>query len=281
MALELIFPIVALALFAIVVWLSALGAPGGAGLGERRAHLRLIWPLFAGALPIAFLVGWVIQEDEPADEYASAGMCILAAFAAAVLGRALVRGGLSLYRSARPSVPIATVGLFRCRTVVSAEFRAAAGPEVLAAALGHEGAHARARDPLRIWLAQLGADIQWPIPGAHRRLKDWLRELELVRDDDAIASGASPTALAESILLAARLEQGQPGMAGASVAGDGSGLEVRVRRLLSAEAGGTTPRSSRLERVVRLACLVAIPAVVWLGVKYGDPVLALLPGVGR
>jgi len=94
MEVELVFPVVGLALFAVVVWVSARAVPDGALIDENRAHLRLTWPPLMGALPISFLVGWAIQEVEPADESVSLGICFVAVLAAVVVLRALVRGGL-------------------------------------------------------------------------------------------------------------------------------------------------------------------------------------------
>ena len=79
----------------------------------------------------------------------------------------------------------ATVALLRPRVVVCETFGAQLDEHALAAALAHEQAHARHRDPLRIWLAQIVTDLQWPLSGARARFEQWLFALELARDEEA------------------------------------------------------------------------------------------------
>ena len=60
-----------------------------------------------------------------------------------------------------------TVGLVRPRVRIDERLRDAVPAPSLAAVQAHEEAHARHRDPLRIWLAQTITDLQWP--GRHAR----------------------------------------------------------------------------------------------------------------
>jgi beta-lactamase regulating signal transducer with metallopeptidase domain len=164
--------------------------------------------------------------------------------------------------------------------VVSEEFLRAVPRSVLSAALAHESAHARRRDPLRIWLAQLAADLQWPVPGSARRLSAWLLALEAQRDDEALASGAAAEDLAEAILTAARLQRGPAVSLRANAAGEGDGLAWRIRRLLSRDAlrgGAAAPNA--FWRVCTW-CVALVIGAVWLGIRYGDVVIGVLPGTG-
>lgn len=280
----LVFAALAAAMFGAVVWMGAAGARRPATADtvptESAAWWRLMGPIFAGTLGIAFLAGWALREPNPADEWVGAGLSAFAILIATVVVRALFRAVRSLRSVRSCRAPIATVGLLRCRVVMSAEFERAAAPHIRAAALAHEAAHARARDPLRIWLAQLAADLQWPIPGTHRRLSRWLLALEIRRDDEARAAGASPVTLAESILLAARLSSDTtPANAVARATGDGA-VALRVRRLIAdRDAAGTQPvKRARPAYMVWCAALVAAGCV---GALYGDALIGLLPGVGR
>lgn len=285
MALWVAFPAVAAALFGTVVWITAAGAghqerTSELSVSETRAWWKLVWPVFAGALVVAFLTGWALQEANPADEWVTLKMRALAGVVLAVVLRALLRALCSVRASRHAGAPIVTVGLLRCRTVISDAFEKAASPQVLAAALAHEAAHAWYRDPLRIWMAQLAADLQWPMPRVRRRFRNWVLTLEMRRDDVAIDAGAAPTALAEGILLAARLHSGSVALPSAAVTGSGEGLALRVRRLLynhAVSGEGTMPR----QHMTWLWCCAAFAVAAWLGAFYGDSLLMLLPGIGR
>lgn len=278
---EVVLAIVAAALCAVVVWLVAVPASLAwlrSRHPERVAWWRLVLPLFASALVFAFLLGWAIQEPDPADESVGLVLRLLALLSGGVVLRAAVRGVHALRRVSQERIPIGTIGILRPTIVLSPEFRDRVSGEVLAAALAHEAAHARRRDPLRIWLAQLAADLQWPVPGTARRFSAWLIALEAERDDEALSTGVSGGDLAEAILVAARLHQSTRGNLCAHAKGRGEGIAWRVRRLLAA-----TPSTSRQARaaswVVPASCFMLI-AAVWLGVHYGDSVLRLLPGIG-
>lgn len=276
-----VFPVVAFALFGVVVWASAAGRSERkqARTTELRAWWRLMWPLFAGTLVVAFLAGWALQEPDPADEWVTFELFLLAALVWTIMLRAFARAFRSVVSARCFQAPIATVGLFQCRTVVSEAFEKAASPEVLAAALAHEAAHMRGRDPLRIWMAQLAADLQWPIPHARRRFRSWAHALEMQRDDEAVLSGASPTALAESILLAAKLCTSRKAHPTAAITGQGDGLGLRVRRLLADQAARRPACPPWFW--IRTACLATIAVSAALGAAYGDAFLLLLPGVSR
>lgn len=270
------------AFFGLAVWVSAAAVDRiafGKVVGERRAWWLLIAPIFPGLMAINFLVGWALQESDPADEWAGALTWLVAVWMTAGVVRALIRALAALRRPRPQELPIATVGILWPRVTVAEHFVAATSPEGLSAALAHEAAHCRAYDPLRIWLAQLLADLQWPLPGAGLRLQRWLLALEMRRDDEAIAAGADPTALAEAILVAARGVGGRVLSPGVEGAGDGSGVGHRVRRLLASPEvpGGQGHTASRVG--LALAVPVLSGTLLWLGFAFGEGILRALPGV--
>src|SRR5204862_92527 len=71
------------------------------------------------------------------------------------------------------------------RVFIAPELSARLDERALHAALEHEMAHARHRDPLRLWLAQIATDLQWPLVAAQQRFTDWRNALELARDAEA------------------------------------------------------------------------------------------------
>lgn len=279
---EAVLVIVAGALFGIVVWIGALSLGRASPRSRDPEHLawwRLVLPLLAGAVVLAFLLGWALQEPDPADEYAGMALHVLAVLTACITVRALARSAKALRSSTSIQVPVCTVGLLKPRVLVSNEFRRAVSGGVLAAALAHETAHVRRRDPLRIWLAQLSADLQWPIPGTARRFSAWLLALEAERDNEAVAGGAAAEDLAEAILTAARLQCGPSASLCANAAGAGDGIAWRVRRLLSPQTSASAPRP-RAAWTVRASCTVVVLGAVWMGLTFGEAVLRVLPGIG-
>lgn len=212
--------------FAVTVGasLSAWLSPGRFPLDERKAWWSLVAPVAVGLTGVCFAVGWALQEPDPANEGPNSFIWVAGAWTIAVLARSLWRGFRTI-RANRTmdelSAPIVTFGIFRRSTVVSRSFREEAAPAVLQAALAHERAHARGYDPLRILVARFVADMQWPFSVASRRLKAWQTALEVRRDRDAVVGGADATALAEAIVLAARLQTTHAQRLGAEAAGDG------------------------------------------------------------
>ncbi len=280
---EALLTVVGSALFGLVVWVFALPA-GRAWLRFRDpepwAWWRLVVPLFAGMVVVAFLLGWAFQEPDPADERAGVGLHVLAIVTAGIVTRAIVRSVMALRSRAYAHIPVASIGLLTPRAIVSDEFRRMASGGVLAAALAHEAAHVRGRDPLRIWLAQVAADLQWPIPGTGWRLSAWILALEAQRDDEAVARGACPEDLAEAILTAARLHPGPEARLCANVTGSGEGIAWRVRRLLSVELPGRRGARRTPFWLIGSSCSVLVLGAVWLGLRYGEAFLGVLPGMG-
>lgn len=243
---------------------------------ERRAWQRLWWPVTPTLLVGAWLCGWAWSEPDPVRESVDSGLLLVTSlpFALVVL-RAVLRAAWSLLR--RPAaLPICTTGLWRPQVVLDPFFARALGEGPLRAALEHERAHARHRDPLRIWLGQLAADLQWPWAGATRRFDAWLEVLEFARDDEARGRGVSGTDLAAAVLAVAR----QPSLArrarpvgggGVALLRDGRSLQRRIVRLLGPESQAPRVRTRlALESTVALALLAAAVA---LGAACGEPVL--------
>jgi Zn-dependent protease with chaperone function len=66
--------------------------------------------------------------------------------------------------------------------VIAPELSSSLDDAELAAVLAHAAAHARHRDPLRLWLAQLVTDAQWPAVAASARFHRWRAAVEIARD---------------------------------------------------------------------------------------------------
>jgi hypothetical protein len=246
--------------------------------GHRAERLwwRHIWlPLLPAGLLCALLVGWVLQEPRYSDELVRRVMLVLSLPFAGIFLRGLARAARALGR--RVEAPAATVGFFRPRPVLSPGLVAALDGPALAAAHAHEAAHARHRDPLRIWLAQLAADLQWPWPGAQERFHAWLAALELARDDEARLLGADGADLAAAILTAARM--GSPSRRPAAVltGGPAESLRRRVGRLMRPLPSSVPAAVSRpwMTGVVVMALAMAALFGFWRG----ESVIRALPGV--
>jgi Zn-dependent protease with chaperone function len=280
-----VFLLLAAALFGAVVWIAAAIADAQAvtrplAACEGVAWWHAVWPALAGLLGIAFVAGWAHREPNPSDEDVALAGCALAVVVGAVFVRALVRALRALRQTGYSEIPIVTIGLLRCRILVSVSFVRLASPEVLAAAFAHEVAHVRGRDPLRIWLTQFLSDLQWPIPGARHRFQRWLLALEVSRDDQALAVGASPLALAEAILLATSLYPSAYASSRAGVSGGGEGFAYRMQRLMAYRDLARQPAPTALSWLPPGYYAALVVASV-TGVLFGDRLLALLPGVVR
>lgn len=246
-------------------------ANGPAWRCERRAWRGVIAPLIVVALGTALLAGWALDEPARSDERLAQPAWLLVGAVALVWLRAAVRFARAAL--ARPSAPLSVVGLLRPRIVIDPAFEASLDSAALAAALAHEAAHVRHRDPLRIALGQLATDLQWPWPAARHRFETWRGLLEDCRDDEAIVDGSCREDLAHAIVAAARFET--PG-AGAALTG-GLALVSRVARLLDgAECCPPSP-----SRWFGILFTVGLFAALFVGMAVGDDLIGLLPGVVR
>lgn len=242
-------------------------AAGGTETRERAAWASIWWAITPVLLALALLWGWSLREPDPSDEAVSPGRIALALALLVPWVRAVVRAAISL-RTPGHIRGAGTVGLFRPRVVVTPEFAASVPPEVLAAALAHERAHAAHFDPLRLWLAQAVTDLQWPLPGPRRRFARWRDALEWARDDDARRAGVRGEDLAAAIVAAARL----PGTSGAVLGlhRPGEALRARVLRLLAPlpEKPVESPAFRWLVPLLVVAVLV--------GATVGEPLVRLV-----
>lgn len=219
--------------------------PGGACPAdlERRSWLRLWYPVVPVLLVAAWLCGWALAEPDPVPDVADRWIVVLACAPFALLfGRAAARAVWALMR--RPlDCGVSTVGLLQPQVIFSPFLAKELDDCVIRAALAHEHAHAANRDPLRIWIAQLVTDLQWPWPGAQQRLDAWLDALELARDDAARANGVDGAELAAAVLASVRyltrvMPQGGASSGGTQLAharliGNSRALRERVARLLA------------------------------------------------
>lgn len=255
-----------------------------ARIAERRAWRRLWLPVVPTWVIGAWLGGWALQEPDPIHDRVGAALLVVACLPFAVIAmRAAYRAAWALI--CEPTVhPICTAGFLHPRIVFSPFLVPALEEAHVRAAWQHELAHVRHRDPLRIWLAQLAADLQWPWPGARERFWYWLEVLEQARDDEARQHGVEGADLASAVLAVVRQSSGtypeQGGrsfnpMIDAALGGDPRVLERRIARLLSPRpATQGTPRPTRLHSLWLPAALaVLLVAAIGLGVVDGESIL--------
>jgi hypothetical protein len=255
---------------------------------EQRAWLRLWYPAVPALVVAAWLGGWAMTQFDPVRDrlgvWTLYGLWLPFAF---LFGRALLRAGWSLLRPS-PDSGVATIGFLQPQTLFSPFLARQLEDQLIRAALAHEHAHARHRDPLRIWLAQFFTDLQWPWPAAQQRFTSWLVALELARDEEARAHGADGADLAAAVMASIRFVHQLPAkepllwngtrFAHARLFGDGRVLQERVTRLLAPLSQGAQsvagPALSFQSAVLLLVPVLMLAALV--GVWCGAPVLRAL-----
>ena len=242
---------------------------------ERRAWLRMWLPFGPAVLLFAALCGWALVEPERAERVPD-GLLWAALPFATVLARAAWRAAQSL-RSSHQDVTVATVGLFRPRIVLSPRLVEALEEEAVAAALEHERVHARHRDPLRLWLAQLGNDLLWPWPMADSRFLCWKRALELARDEEARISGVAGPDLAAAILASLRLSRANTSSSTATLGADASFLRERIGCLMRPPETDMPRANSRALWLLTVAVGVALAVAV--GSEFGEHIVQTLLAV--
>lgn len=258
----------------LCVAFGALASPGAAfsssgRSAENAAWWRLWLPLQPAGLALTFLLGWALREPDNSDELLHPAVLVAALPWAALVARAVLRAVRALMDRRAPLA--ATVGLFRPRVVIDERLADALDPEALEAVRAHEAAHARHRDPLRIWVAQLAADLQWPGSSAQRRFRQWLHALEVARDEEARETGVPGEALASAVVTTARFGNAQR-LASASLVGEAEFLRDRITRLL-----GPVHDPVDLRRNPWVA--VGLVIATCLGAYQGDVILRWLPGI--
>jgi hypothetical protein len=258
-----------------LAWLAGRLPAAGGPRAERVAWWRLWAPLVPAAVALALFVGWALQEPDQADERLLPMALGFALPLALVWTRALIRAARSA-TDRGAGLPAAVVGLVRPRVILDPRFEASLDASARDAVRAHEAAHARHRDPLRIWLAQLATDLQWPGRAATARLERWLAALELARDDEARRGGARGEDLASALVSAARFEIRAAPRAAATLGSPEAQLAARIDRLLHplAAEGRATPA-----RMWFAALGTTLLLALLAGVTYGDVVLRALPFV--
>jgi hypothetical protein len=239
---------------------------------ERRTWRQLWLPLLPSAMALATMLGWRLQEPAVTDEPLRPLAVLVALPLALVWVRAIARACWAL-RPPRKMPPIATVGLWRPQIVVAKGLDDTLDAESLAAAIAHERAHVRRRDPLRIWLAQMATDVQGPF--AKRRFAAWADALELARDEEARVEGVPGEDLAAAVVAVAKLAVPARG-ALAALTGTEASLSLRVRRLLEPLPVRRWRRSAFLPCLLGMAVALGIA----VGLRCGDAVLRVLPFIG-
>jgi len=234
---------------------------------------RQLWLPFAPALMIfALLCGWAVVE--PADAEPAPPVLILAALPfALIFCRAIWRACRAL-RTSQIGEAIATVGIVRPRIVISERFADAVDGSAMAAAMEHERAHLRRRDPMRIWLAQFGTELQWPAPAAAARLQQWKRALEIACDDEARAHGVAGPDLAAAILVALRVGRSSCRAEASALLAEEAFIRERVARLL-APLPSEAPAQRRFAPILWLLA-VALPFAILIGLEFGERLIGSL-----
>jgi Zn-dependent protease with chaperone function len=274
---ELVFAILVIALCGCMLmasgwWPARSLRADGPLLSERQAWWRIWLPFAPTALVFAVLCGWALAEPADAEPVPKALMLTALPFAL-IFVRAAWRATRSLTTS-HEHLTVATVGLLRPRIIVSPLFSEAIDKDALAAAMAHEHAHARHRDPLRLWLAQLATELMWPAPAALVRLQVWKRALEIARDDEARTQGAGGPDLAAAILTSLRLSQTNLPQVVAATLTDETYIKERVARLLQPLEVEALPARRLAPLVVALS--VIIPLAIFIGIKFGEKIIGSL-----
>jgi Zn-dependent protease with chaperone function len=238
---------------------------------EKQAWRRLWLPLAPAGFALMLLLGWAVQEPDDTDDGVAMALLLAAVPGAIIAARAIARATTSVMKRGKPLA--ATVGFVRPRVIIDEAVCSALDAEALAAVHAHEQAHARHRDPLRIWIAQLAADLQWPSPSAPTRFRQWLHALEVARDEEAREGGVDGDALASAIVTVAQLAKGRT-QAYASLVGQGDLLRDRIARLLQP----MVPDGDR-DRVSWIVVTAFVAIGLGLGAIGGDHLLRCIPGI--
>ncbi|TAM37916.1 MAG: hypothetical protein EPN61_14650 [Burkholderiaceae bacterium] len=269
---------------AALLSLRALPAGGGRA-AERSAWLRLWLPVVPTLLVAAWLCGWALQEPDPVHDYVDRWVLIGACLPFALVAvRAVLRAIWALAQKPAER-DICTAGLLRPRILFSPFLAKALDEGQVGAAWEHERAHVRHCDPLRIWLAQIATDMQWPWPWARERFNAWLEVLECARDDEARRNGASGVDLAAAVLATVRQSVATPSARGtlwkfgvptdALLVGNLQALQRRIARLLSPlqELEASPGRLLAGLPSAEVSLIGALLIACALGVHYGEHLL--------
>jgi hypothetical protein len=252
--------------------------PARAGGGSARRLERLRWkqiwlPLVPALIVAAWLCGWASAEPDPTPEKASILLILVSIPFALVFGRAAIRASWSLVRY-EGERGIATVGLLRPSIIFPPHLAKALDDRAIEAALEHERAHARHNDTLRIWLAQIATDLQWPWPQAQDRFAHWSLALELAREEER-AAGVDGSDLADAILASLRFRHNVVPFSGAALTGETSALKERIDRMLDPLPDCSEERRPSARMVVS-ALATSLLLSVALGSVFGETTICAL-----
>jgi BlaR1 peptidase M56 len=244
-----------------------------AGRLERIAWRRVWLPVAPAIVVAAWLCGWALVEPDPTPEGAPVLLILMSVPLAMLFARAFIRAGWSLFGDRRDP-GTATVGLLRPWILFSPHLAKGLDHRQIEAVLAHERAHARHRDPLRILLAQVATDLQWPWPQARVRMRRWLVALELARDEEARAVGVEGADLADAILATARFNR-HLSLPAAALTGEASALKERIDRLLAPPSPTTGALANSGGALLTGAASLLVTAVT-LGAIFGEQVVQAL-----
>jgi Zn-dependent protease with chaperone function len=244
---------------------------------ERRRWLALWWPAAPASIVVAWLCGWALSQPDPVLDPVGPFIFIVWVPFGVVVVRAVARAAWSLARSPG-DYGVATVGLLRPHIVFSPQLAKRLDDRAIEAALAHERAHIRHRDPLRIWAAQFVTDLQWPWGSAQRRFTSWLAALEDARDDEARAAGVDGADLAAALVGSLRYQCAKRCGVVVGLIGQPEVVQARIARLLRPLPDAALPRySSRI--AIPALVLLTLALAMGLGVECGErvirPLLAL------
>lgn len=143
-----------------------------------------------------------------------------------------------VYRVETSAPIVALAGARIPRLFIAGSVLDGCGSELVSAMAAHELGHWRSGDNVKRLMLEGAADPLPLLPSGRRILEAWDSASEEAADDEAIASGARPEDLAESLVRVARLAPAGtfPEAAGAAAFYRGEAFERRVRRLLAAPA---------------------------------------------
>ena len=239
----------------------------------ERVAWRALWtPAVAPLAGGGWLLGWAASEPALA-EVLPVSLFLLSFGVLVIWLRAVGRGVRAA--AAKPTGPAFTYGLLRPLVAISRPFSSLLEAPALAAVLAHEAAHARHRDPLRILIAQLWTDLQWPSRAAITRYTTWRTALEMARDDEARRAGVAGEDLAEALLAALST----PEFAVAGVLAPYGGLRSaesvrrRLHRLLAPLSPSGREPAPPYSTYIPVGLIAASTA---RGVLWGETVIRLL-----
>jgi len=127
-----------------------------------------------------------------------------------------------------------TAGFFYPRILLSADVVAELDTKQLHAVLAHESAHVHGRDGLRTLAIRFAGALAPHAPFTWHAERSYDLDREILCDDEAVARGADPIALAEALVRVARLRAAPRGLPALGGAHDTEhSLRTRVELLLS------------------------------------------------